>query len=1266
MCRVLILDDDPFSAETVKLILENAGEANADTVFTEEDAVARTNARMQAGKPYEVFLIDQRLGTGKDGIDVFKDLRAICPDADGIIFTGYEDVENGLRAYEAGAFRYLSKPFENRELLFLLKAVKQWRKEQREHGWQKLFSGMMEAALQERDFDAVSKVVVNYSLKLGFERAHLFWVPTREDVNDEGLLVGITSSGKGCITNFESHLFPLRDWYDLNRSAKIRNAIFRRDPKTEEARKQLEACGYELPASEAAILPLWRGAALAGALVLDYAQKSRVLTEHERSLLNLFARQVSIALDHASVFSHEQWMLQQSSIIRNIGRRITAKAASMNLVQLLEEVRQQIGQLMDVSNFAVILCDQETGERDFHLLYENNVRQKAMRRVPARGLEEYLLSQASEVFIPRAVKEFAKEKKLVLKGKVPSGFLGVLLRVGVKNIGGIMVRKFGNESPFTLREKELLIMAADQIAGAIQIRWLSESEVEDSKRLQILQRAGMELLRVAQKYEEYFWYTVLTIATADFGLGFNSALLFLMDENKENWICERAIGTGDTKKARSDWRRDKKREFTFNQFLQNLEDRKTRFTDYEMLRNKIKVKLSDVDGALRNLLNSGDRQIILDLHVLSLLPAEITETVSLSNCAVLPLRLGNELQGFVIVDNKHNHKPLTEKSLDGLQALLNNAGQVYETLRQQEKSKELLNANYEILNQASPKPSRLKETLDRICATARKIMEADWVLVYPLSDGQDHKFDTANTSYAGQLKYPIETAIKEKPSQYGISSHVLEKGEFVIRDVDHKFARIGRRKISSSQFIRQEGVKAVIGIAIRDVQTGKALGILYLDYRTPQDFAEIEIHHAKSFASLAAYAIASTRKFDEKRLRLRMEAALQTVDAIGTELNLEKMLKKVLDKLHRFFENTTLCVLTYDDDEHALRFAPSTLEFYEIENPDYIDQASFPLDGDSIACRAARRSLLTKQPEKENVSNVNSDPNYLPLILGTTSELCVSMLNSEKKLLGVLVLERSDRTFDDDDVELVEMVARQLGLGMERAIQNENLEFQSTVAAAYVWAADLAHDINREVGNIRNWAYLIREKSGSAKHLAEYAQKIEESAADLSGAGPWTNPLIQVIGFDDAIERSIRAVTRQKDVNVQIVPGCPGLRVSMNPVAFQRIIRQLVRNADQAMAKMADKKIVIRTRPVNENMEVEIVFQDFGPGIPASVSSSILNRRTTTKGRGGYGLLFARQMVESMGGKIKLLPSELGKGAAFSIKFPVVSGGVTKSLYEGE
>ena len=174
MCRVLILDDDPFFAETIKLILEEAEEAESKVSTSFEDAQQLVIKAVKRGKPFEVFLIDQRLGPGKDGIEAMQELRAISPDSDAIIFTGIEDTENGVRAYEAGAFRYLSKPFENRELLFLLKALKQWRKEQREHGWQKVFASMMEESLQQESFLDVSNVVVKYSIELGFVRAHLF------------------------------------------------------------------------------------------------------------------------------------------------------------------------------------------------------------------------------------------------------------------------------------------------------------------------------------------------------------------------------------------------------------------------------------------------------------------------------------------------------------------------------------------------------------------------------------------------------------------------------------------------------------------------------------------------------------------------------------------------------------------------------------------------------------------------------------------------------------------------------------------------------------------------------------------------------------------------------------------------------------------------------------------------------------------------------------------------------------------------------------
>ena len=275
----------------------------------------------------------------------------------------------------------------------------------------------------------------------------------------------------------------------------------------------------------------------------------------------------------------------------------------------------------------------------------------------------------------------------------------------------------------------------------------------------------MDLLRVTQKYQEYFWYTVLTIATADFGLGFNRAILFLVDENGTDMICRSAIGTDDSAKAVKDWKRDKKRASTFADFFSSLEKGKIKLTEFDALKDNIRLKIDDMGDILRDVWQSGSYKVVSEQEVRLFFPQDIAEKVHLTTCAVVPLRLGNAVHGLVVVDNKHNHSPLSNKAINSLQTLLNNAGQIFETLRQQDKSKELLSANYDILNQASPKPARLKETLDRICETARKITEADWVLVYPLIEGRDYKFDTSNTSHAGNMKFPIESAIKSKPTR---------------------------------------------------------------------------------------------------------------------------------------------------------------------------------------------------------------------------------------------------------------------------------------------------------------------------------------------------------------------------------------------------------------------------------------------------------------------------------------------------------------------
>ena len=84
------------------------------------------------------------------------------------------------------------------------------------------------------------------------------------------------------------------------------------------------------------------------------------------------------------------------------------------------------------------------------------------------------------------------------------------------------------------------------------------------------------------------------------------------------------------------------------------------------------------------------------------------------------------------------------------------------------------------------------------------------------------------------------------------------------------------------------------------------------------------------------------------------------------------------------------------------------------------------------------------------------------------------------------------------------------------------------------------------------------------------------------------------------------------------------------------------------------KKLTVTTR-VTDGSLVEILFQDSGPGISKDVQLSIFQRPVTTKGRGGYGLLLVRQMIEDMHGHISLVPQRKGQGATFSIRFPIAS-----------
>jgi DNA-binding NarL/FixJ family response regulator len=176
MMRILILDDDATFGSDLADNLRSYSGLNADIVVT-TSAEAAYQVVAGAEPPFDIFLIDHRLGTEADGIKVFQQLRRLNANAEAIIFTGDNDPDAGLRAYQSGAHRSLSKKHvDPQELVWILHSLRKWQDTQYERDWLRILTEVAEEAQHALPVDQMADIVVRGGLRLGFERARIWWL----------------------------------------------------------------------------------------------------------------------------------------------------------------------------------------------------------------------------------------------------------------------------------------------------------------------------------------------------------------------------------------------------------------------------------------------------------------------------------------------------------------------------------------------------------------------------------------------------------------------------------------------------------------------------------------------------------------------------------------------------------------------------------------------------------------------------------------------------------------------------------------------------------------------------------------------------------------------------------------------------------------------------------------------------------------------------------------------------------------------------------
>ena len=220
--------------------------------------------------------------------------------------------------------------------------------------------------------------------------------------------------------------------------------------------------------------------------------------------------------------------------------------------------------------------------------------------------------------------------------------------------------------------------------------------------------------------------------------------------------------------------------------------------------------------------------------------------------------------------------------------------------------------------------------------------------------------------------------------------------------------------------------------------------------------------------------------------------------------------------------------------------------------------------------------------------------------------------------------------------------------------------------------ATIAHELRNPLGAVRTSAFLLERKTrGKDLGIEGQLQRINNGIARCD------NTITQLLDFsrsrhvnasqedfDSWLEKIVSEEAQRLPVAVLLncKLGLDGLSVAIDAARLQRAVANLISNASEAMVGNGETStrqmtneptITIGTERSGDSILVAI--SDNGPGIKPEDLQRIREPLFTTKNFGtGLGLPAVEQILAQHGGSLTVA-SELGFGACFTMRLPIVA-----------
>ena len=524
----------------------------------------------------------------------------------------------------------------------------------------------------------------------------------------------------------------------------------------------------------------------------------------------------------------------------------------------------------------------------------------------------------------------------------------------------------------------------------------------------------------------------------------------------------------------------------------------------------------------------------------------------------------------------------------------------------------------------------LDDLLLELLHRARDILGVDTAAVLLLDEEADELVARA----AVGLEEEVEQGVRI-PVGGGFAGRIAASREPVILDdVDHAHVL--------NPILLQKGIKSMLGVPL--IAAGQTVGVLHVGSLVPRTFHEEEVELLQLAADRAAIAIEHARLFAaERRARERIESVQAVTDAALAHLEVDDLLEVLLPRIRQILHTDTCAVLLLDAPSNEL-VARSALGIEEEVG------VRIPVGGGF-----AGRVAATKQPV------VIDDLDYYPVLNPILRQKQI------KSMLGVPLLLRGNaigvlhvgtlvpRTFNRDDIELLELVAARVALAVERAQLHEETVALDQLKLNFVAIA--SHELRTPATSVYGVFATLNERGDTLSpevreqlmqvgyEQAERLRRLLEELLDLSRLDSHVIALDpKPIVLRSTLAQIVETALPDEDGIEMRVPE--DLAVIADPLVLDRVVSNLLLNA----RRYGSPPITIEAEQRDRHLRVYV--EDSGEGVPEDLRPRLFERfaRADSSSGSGLGLAIARAYARAHGGDLVYHPGE--HGARFELIVP--------------